>query len=82
MVSPWPRKAAAEAQHVDYVDVSEVLGGNATRWSDAEFYTEPGRKQWRKLGRKLEIVGESVGNSMGNSMGYSMGQHLVIYEYL
>lgn len=33
-------KAAAEAQHVDYVDVSEVLGGNATRWSDADFYTD------------------------------------------
>jgi len=36
----WPRKAAAEAQSVDYVDVSQVMGGNATQYSDAQFYAD------------------------------------------
>lgn len=33
-------KAAAEAQSVDYVDVSQVMGGNATQYSDAQFYAD------------------------------------------
>jgi hypothetical protein len=38
-----PRKAAAEAQSVDYVDVSQVMGGNATQYSDAQFYADSQR---------------------------------------
>eukprot|EP00435_Cladocopium_sp_Y103_P069110 s737_g32.t1 len=33
-------KAAAEAQNVEYVDVSQVMGGNATQWSDVQFYAD------------------------------------------